>query len=164
MDPPTVKTNIFHNLVGWWVIFKLLCICIGYNLKYSRVVSKMCVQIQSLLWPQYELCFGFGDAFKYSNAQWMVFNTFGPIAFAVELSHGWSDTTLAMMAAVGSASFIGRIQPYFIWKNFFTSLFNFPSAALVPVLWFLQSTDLRNAMLLNTLLILGCKFCQWTLS
>ena len=52
----------------------------------------------------------------------MVFNTFGPIAFAVELSHGWSDTTLAMMAAVGSASFIGRIQPYCSWKNFFTSL------------------------------------------
>ena len=42
------------------------------------------------------------------NTQWMVFNTFGPIAFAVELSHGWSDTTLAMMAAVGSASFVGR--------------------------------------------------------
>ena len=39
----------------------------------------------------------------------MVFNTFGPIAFAVELSHGWSDTTLAMMAAVGSASFIGWV-------------------------------------------------------
>ena len=52
----------------------------------------------------------------------MVFNTFGPIAFAVELSHGWSDTTLAMMAAVGSASFIGRIQPYCSWKNLFTSL------------------------------------------
>ena len=49
----------------------------------------------------------------------MVFNTFGPIAFAVELSHGWSDITLAMMAAVGSASFIGQLSPE---KSFWRTL------------------------------------------
>ena len=61
------------------------------------------------------------------NAQWMVFNTFGPIAFAVELSHGWSDTTLAMMAAVGSASFIGRTDSaLFIAGKTFSLCFYFP--------------------------------------
>ena len=52
-------------------------------------------------------------------SQWMVFNTFGPIAFAVELSHGWSDITLAMMAAVGSASFLGQLSPE---KSFWRTL------------------------------------------
>ena len=64
-------------------------------------VSKAYLTLEIALWS--------GQFTGKSIPQWMVFNTFGPIAFAVELSHGWSDTTLAMMAAVGSASFIGRI-------------------------------------------------------
>ena len=58
MKYPTVKLNISYFSVGWWVTFKLLCICIGYSQRYFRVVSKICVQFQSLLWLQYELCAG----------------------------------------------------------------------------------------------------------
>ena len=56
MNYPTVKINISHFSVGWWVTFKLLCMCIGYSQRYFRVVSKICVQFQTLLWLQYELC------------------------------------------------------------------------------------------------------------
>ena len=51
-----VKMNISHFSVGWWVTFKLLGMCIGYSERYFRVVLKICVQFQSLLWLQYELC------------------------------------------------------------------------------------------------------------
>ena len=56
MNYPTVKMNISHFSVGWWVTFKLLGMCIGYSQRYFRVVLKICVQFQSLLWLQYELC------------------------------------------------------------------------------------------------------------
>ena len=56
MNYPTVKMNISHFSVGWWVTFKSLGMCIGYSQRYFRVVSKISVQFQSLLWLQYELC------------------------------------------------------------------------------------------------------------
>jgi FLVCR family MFS transporter len=59
----------------------------------------------------------------------MVFNTFGPIAFAVQFSHGWTDSTLAMMATWGSIAFV---------------------VSLVPMTLFLQKTNLRSALILNT--------------
>ncbi len=63
----------------------------------------------------------------------MVFNTFGPIAFAVQSAYGWSDSTLALLANWGSIAFV---------------------VSLAPVLWFLQARGLRAALIVNTLLVL----------
>ena len=79
-----------------------------------RCDGTYCSSSRCILCNRSDLVLGWKSTFRLPNEtwlllQWMVFNTFGPIAFAVELSHGWSDITLAMMAAVGSASFIGQI-------------------------------------------------------
>ena len=41
----------------------------------------------------------------------MIWNTYGPIAYAVQYAYGWSDSTLAMMPSWGAIMFILALFP-----------------------------------------------------
>eukprot|EP00095_Tigriopus_kingsejongensis_P006891 maker-scaffold125_size330479-snap-gene-2.12 protein:Tk06891 transcript:maker-scaffold125_size330479-snap-gene-2.12-mRNA-1 annotation:"hypothetical protein DAPPUDRAFT_102163" len=68
--------------------------------------------------------------------QCLVWNTFGPIAFAVQFAYDWSDSTLAMMPNWGCIMFI---------------------IFLFPLTWLLEKKGVRPAFILvSGLVTLGC--------
>lgn len=55
--------------------------------------------------------------------QCLIWNTFGPVAFAVQFAYGWSDATVAMMPNWGCITFL---------------------VCLIPCSWFVQAKGISS--------------------